>query len=1066
MKQIQFEYVGKREFSKKLDEIAELCLSLNSDKLLFHIYSSVDSLENSVGELDDIREILDKKLPGADYVGCTTNSNILDGRQSDADTIIVCTIFEDPTTIIKTYQLDLTGKTVDDLIRFTENTRDGMPWMRAIEMLVSSKAMLEGNLTSLFDRVSTRSVMFGGGAFSKEAFAKGGDAASFVFSKGEDYNFNAMTFTFLGGENLHFKTVSVSGWTPLGASHTITSAEGNVLKTLNGKPAFEIYSKYLNIKNDKFFGSNTIEFPLMCRTSSGYEVLRDPTACTRDGEVVLVSEVDVFESVRLAYGDRRSILKSIRRAAEQIREFAPDAISVFSCVARSSFWGDEIDQETELFPYIAPTFGFYTSGEIMSEGGNIHHFNETMVIACIREGDIDTQKALPMIPPEETTRKVSLMGRLANFISVATAELEQNNSDLDRLLRAVEENRKVADEANRAKSDFLANMSHEIRTPINAILGFDTMILRECRDDAINKYAMDIHRAGANLLSIINDILDLSKIESGKMEIVPVEYELTAMLTDVMDMMSLKGNEKGLDVRLEAERNLPSLLYGDDVRIRQVIVNLMNNAVKYTEKGSVTLSVSGTRKGEYETLHISVSDTGIGIKPEDMDRLFEKFRRIEEARNHRVEGSGLGMNITVELLALMDSHLSVSSRYGQGSVFSFDLTQKILRNDPIGEFDYRSERLSNTEEYSSLFYAPDAEVLIVDDNEMNRKVIRALLKLTGIHFDEADGGIKCIDMTEKKHYDLILLDHMMPDLDGIRTLHRIKGSPVNMNVETPVIVMTANAITGAMEEYIWEGFDAYISKPVNPDKLESLLCTYLPADKVKVMNMTAENKEQLANDGSFLQVEGMDIRIALQNLPSEELVLKTAVMFVEGAKHEADNLERLYNMIRFCETEEVPEKVLSEYRTSVHAMKSASATIGAMTASGLARYLEYASRDGNRAKVETVTPAFLEEWRSFASRLKEALGNAEKNGMISPEGRQAEEDTATPEELAELLRDMNAAVQDMDIDTADELMAAIKDKSEGLIAREELSNLTGAVMNIDIVMVEKLTDELISMLRG
>lgn len=394
----------------------------------------------------------------------------------------------------------------------------------------------------------------------------------------------------------------------------------------------------------------------------------------------------------------------------------------------------------------------------------------------------------------------------------------------------VRANRK-ATAANVAKSRFLANMSHEIRTPINTIIGMNEMILRESSDMQIKSYAMDVSTAAGSLLGIINDILDLSKIESGKMEIVPAEYELSSLLNDLINMISVRAKQKNLEFDARINDRLPGVLYGDDIRLKQIVLNLLTNAVKYTPEGRVTLEVDGTSQGEELLLQVKVRDTGIGIRQEDLKKLFVAFERIEEERNRSIEGTGLGMNITTQLLHMMGSTLEVQSEYGKGSEFSFVVRQRIVKHEPVGNLEKRIRQSAEEYKYTSMFTAPDAHILVVDDNRLNRKVFTSLLKKTGITIDEAQSGMECLAKAAKTHYDLIFLDHMMPEMDGIETLHVLKKNP-NINHDTPVIILTANAISGAKENYLSEGFVDYLSKPVAPDKLEQMLLDRLPEELI------------------------------------------------------------------------------------------------------------------------------------------------------------------------------------------------------------------------------------------
>ena len=413
-------------------------------------------------------------------------------------------------------------------------------------------------------------------------------------------------------------------------------------------------------------------------------------------------------------------------------------------------------------------------------------------------------------------------------------------------LREVERERQKADDANRAKTEFLARMSHEIRTPINAVLGMDEMILRECNDSTIKEYAMDIQNAGRTLLSIINDILDLNKIESGKMEIVPVEYDVSNMVYDISNMIRIRAEEKNLSFSVSVSPDIPEKICGADVRIRQILMNLLTNAVKYTKSGNVWFRVYLKRKEKRENgadviLHFEVEDTGIGIKSEDMDKLFSEFERIEVERNRNIEGTGLGMPITMRLLSLMDSELKVESEYGKGSVFSFDLRQKVVGEVPIGNFENKVRTLkSESYTYSESFIAPEANALIVDDNIVNRRVLGLLLKKTQIRITEADSGYKAIELATAQNFDIIFMDHMMPGMDGIEALEKIRAVKDGPCAHTPVIVLTANAIEGSREKYLEAGFDDYLSKPIETDKLLAIIRERIPKEKIEPVVMEKE----------------------------------------------------------------------------------------------------------------------------------------------------------------------------------------------------------------------------------
>ncbi len=408
-----------------------------------------------------------------------------------------------------------------------------------------------------------------------------------------------------------------------------------------------------------------------------------------------------------------------------------------------------------------------------------------------------------------------------------------DETDHIKYMDELQHQRDIANRANESKSRFLTNMSHEIRTPINAVLGMDEMILRESREEEIRKYASDIMSAGRTLLSLINDILDLSKVEEGKMEIIPVQYDLSSLINDLVNMIKERAAGKGLRFNVEVDENIPHMLFGDEIRIRQCALNLLTNAVKYTEKGSVCMSVSFLKQDEsHILLGFKVSDTGIGMKPGEMEKLFSPYERMDEERNRAVEGTGLGMSITRQLLQLMDSELDVKSEYGKGSEISFSILQEVVRWEAIGDYSDRfNEANGIRKEYHELFHAKDARILVVDDTEMNLAVMRSLLKKTGIHIDTALSGKDALTLAASNPYDILFIDHMMPGMDGIETLKRIRRS--DRNRKTPAIAITANAVSGAREMYLGAGFDDYISKPVDGSSLEKLIIKLLPGEKIE-----------------------------------------------------------------------------------------------------------------------------------------------------------------------------------------------------------------------------------------
>lgn len=408
-----------------------------------------------------------------------------------------------------------------------------------------------------------------------------------------------------------------------------------------------------------------------------------------------------------------------------------------------------------------------------------------------------------------------------------------------RMLERLEREKQRADKANEAKSAFLANMSHEIRTPINAVMGMNEMILRESEETTTLEYAKNIQDASKTLLVLINDILDFSKIESGMLEVVEEDYSLKTLLKTLMTECSLRAEDKGLDLTFVVPEETPSALMGDEVRVRQVLLNILTNAIKYTMKGSVTMTVTYEKIGrDAVKLAFAVKDTGIGIKEENIDRLFGKFDRIDEEQVHAIEGTGLGLSIVDKLVSLMNGTVTVESEYGRGSTFTVCLQQKIVGTETVGSLNEQTKKQEKRRRGVPLFVAPDAKILAVDDNKVNLTVIRGLLRKTRVQITCAVSGRECLELAAKEQYDVILLDHMMPTMDGIETLEELKKMPDNKSKDAVVIVLTANAMAGVRDMYLEKGFDDYLSKPIEGTALEQLLMKYLPAECI------IENTEQ------------------------------------------------------------------------------------------------------------------------------------------------------------------------------------------------------------------------------
>ena len=537
-------------------------------------------------------------------------------------------------------------------------------------------------------------------------------------------------------------------------------------------------------------------------------------------------------------------------------------------------------------------------------------------------------------------------GACAVFLAfVLDKNRKQQQEYAEKVLRL---EKQAADEASEAKSRFLADMSHEIRTPINAILGMNEMILRETDSRDIRGYSKNIRQSGQNLLQLVNSILDFSKIENGKMELVLAPYSVKTQIGYVVTSISQRAVAKDLGVKLEIDPGIPSELYGDNTRINEVIMNLLTNAVKYTEKGTVTLKVkekdrktltseeNDGKEGKSVLLYVAVQDTGIGIRKEDMGKLFESFERLDVVKNRNIEGTGLGISVCTQLLGLMGSELKVDSVYGEGSTFWFELWQKIENEEPLGEYQFSliDDEGDGDAAYRESFHAPTARILIVDDTKMNVAVASNLLKRTDVQISTAFSGQEAISLCEENAYDLILMDQRMPGMDGTEAMKKIRELPSGKNAKTPCICLTADVIRGARERYMAEGFDDYLTKPIDGRALERMLLDYLPKEKIVITKEEPKEEETKEQSELFaaLSEVGVSTKTGLYFCQNEEMYRSILSEYCMEQKSKAPALRECYE-----------KRDWKNYGIHVHSLKSTSKTIGAEKLSELAARLEAAA---------------------------------------------------------------------------------------------------------------------------
>ena len=611
--------------------------------------------------------------------------------------------------------------------------------------------------------------------------------------------------------------------------------------------------------------------------------------------------------------------------------------------------------------------------------------------------------------------------------------LNQNMRDKDKYSVELLAAKEKAEESNRAKSVFLSNMSHEIRTPINAVLGMNEMILHESTSKTITSYAKNIERAGKNLLSMINDILDISKIDTGRMKVIAVPYKLSSLLNDAANMVMFRAQEKGLSFIVDADGELPDGLEGDEVRIRQVLTNVLSNAVKFTREGSVTFSVGGVKVSDDTVrLEFRISDTGAGIKQEDLGKLFARFERVNLSRDRTIEGTGLGLAISRDLLDMMDGEITAESEYGKGSTFTVKIDQKVTSWECIGNFREKFERsLLDEPEDGGAFVAPDARILVVDDTAMNLAVVQGILARTKINIDTALSGADALSLTKKTHYDIIFMDQMMPEMDGTEAFHAIQAQADGLNVSTPVVCLTADAVSGARERYLGEGFSDYLSKPVGWAELAPMLKKFLPAEKITAADeeeaAQAEGKTELQE--FYGKIGTLNYDDAVKFCANEEILGQTLEIFYKSIDPNANAIEE------FLENGDY-----KNYTIKVHALKSSARLIGAGELSADAKHLEDCGNDLSDASlkdIEELTPKLLADYR----RLKEEL-----SPMFA-------EDENLPEISAGDLQEMYEAIREFaysfDIDAIDGVMGQAKNYKIPEAEKARFEAVDTAVRNMD-----------------
>lgn len=606
------------------------------------------------------------------------------------------------------------------------------------------------------------------------------------------------------------------------------------------------------------------------------------------------------------------------------------------------------------------------------------------------------------------------------------------------------------EDANRAKTNFVSNMSHEIRTPMNSIVGITEILLRSRHSPKEQEYLLNIQSSGRVLLTIINDVLDCSKMEAGKMQLFDEPYDTCSLFHDLRISMENRIGHSGLELIYDIDQDIPCKLKGDMGRIRQVIINLVNNAIKYTEKGSVRFSVHVRQKNTDKVmLYYEVADTGIGIRKEDHKILFDAFQRVEMDRNRYVEGTGLGLTISQNLVNMMGGVIEVESEYGKGSRFFFTIEQTIIDPTPVSAVNYNGQKDNVTEkEAECLFIAPEAHILLVDDNELNLVVAKELLKPLRMQIDTAENGLQAVKMVRGSQYDLVLMDHMMPVMDGIEAAKAIRALPEDKYQKLPIIALTANAMVDARKEFLNAGMNGFVVKPIDFARICNQLKLWLPKDLVRDVPKE-EAKKLLADDLSDREIQpedpqmGFSFEEGVNHCGSKAALMKTIRIFYRTIDSKANKIEQ-------C----LKEGLISDYVIEVHALKSSALLIGAVPLSEAAKELEGYGKQGKTELLEEKTPDLLAMYRDFKDILKPYADKEEAARQEASNG-----------EWCQALQQIHQCIEQFDLDGVDRIMEKLEEYQIPECIRESMDQLRVYVADVSMEEIMELTDTMTELLR-
>ena len=800
-----------KQLSKNIDDINQLTAILSSAEIrepassafstLIHIYTAFADEK----WLQSIAQEIQLSYPNAHIIGATTCGEIFNGETVLEQTIINFSFFT--STQIHPFVMPIMAGEELEVGRYLRNCVDDLGDAVPAIMLLTTPITTNANAVARGLMASPPSFqIFGGGA---------GDytlKSNYVMYGSTVYTAAVIVVAFQGPE-LQVEKTSFLGWRSMSHEMTITEASGTTIHTIDGRPAFEIYQHYFNIQNDAQFFSNALGFPLIINRNHQLIALV-PVTVGLNNSLEFISDVYVGEKVSIGFMDTELIQKNLDQVYGKMLAFQPESLLIYSCGCRRWALRDDIKSETNTFERIAPTAGFYTVGEFCNQDTALPQLNLSFVVVGMREGPLKVPLQ-PILNQLETSKNPSTDIYKSSHLNVITKLIHFNNVLNHELLLA----QKKAEQLSNAKSQFLANMSHEIRTPMAAIIGFTDLALLEDLPAIACNYIQIISTASKDLLTIINDILDTSKLEAGQMRLKLEPFKLIDIKTTLQELLLNAAQAKGLILTIDIGFNLPDTFIGDSLRLRQVLINLLSNAIKFTPQGSVNLSISLQQLSVTEAvLLFAITDTGIGIRAEQQDKLFQAFNQVHDDFSRGFEGTGLGLNISQNLVQLMSSSIKLDSHYELGSCFSFELTLPLVdlsSTEPqvIPTTTLKAELLS------------DVRILVVENDVRNQKIINQMLLNFGASIVHANNGIEALATLEQDNFDIVLMDLHMPGMDGYEVTLAIRKQA--RYAKLPIIMLSAGITDKEKRRCLANGMNDFIGKPINKIDLLTTLKQWL-----------------------------------------------------------------------------------------------------------------------------------------------------------------------------------------------------------------------------------------------